>query len=353
MNKRWVWICGVAFVAMVLGWSACSGPNVGAAPGVSPAAGGEAANPVIAMGPSNGCSVDVMNADGSNLASILGGCYGTGWASWSPDGKHIAYSRNDFLSTGTVYDLWRADVSIATTGKYKGQPVASNAYVLVSYPTCNPDCFRAAWSPDGTKIAFDSENPGGTTPERIMTVPATGGTPTTLVTAPDAHTEYATMDWRSDGTELAVATYYCNGCAPSTDTDSIQIFDGVTGALLNTLLSGQIHWDGSGVSWARGLDILAYGASPPVVGGVVGPPAIYTLNLANCSPTSCPTTLVTAGGTYGAMRPSWSPNNTQLVYINRSDAKFSDGGAGNVITLATGATSTFIGSGVLHTDWRR
>ena len=348
MNKRFVWIWVVALWVMVIGWSGCSGPNGGNEQSASPAAAAASANPAIAyigniLKPGL-TELRVMNGDGSNQTTITQADYSP---SWSPDGKSIAFDRGN--RTGNFIngdEIWRVDVAVVN-----GKPTGSNERLLVPYAVCNVYCNYPAWSPLGNEIAFQAWTASGLV--AIMVVPATGGTPTTLITAPDAQTRYGAFAWRSDGSQLAVATKVCTpDCVNHRSTDSIQIVDRATGTVVNTLLQGQIYWNGWSISWARGRDTLAFTAELFDASGIpIYPPHIYTVDIPSGSPI-----LVTNGGQFGAKTPSWSPDNSKLVYIylGTYQGKTADfAGPVNTITLATGATATLAPPYTEWPDWRR
>jgi dipeptidyl aminopeptidase/acylaminoacyl peptidase len=74
----------------------------------------------------------VMNADGSNPTRLTAESLGSGEAAWSPDGTKIAYSAD----SGDIYV-----VSAYGTNRTRLTNLGTDSH--------------AAWSPDGTKIAFN------------------------------------------------------------------------------------------------------------------------------------------------------------------------------------------------------
>ncbi len=139
----------------------------------------------------------VMNANGSSpkqLTETSPTTYNVGPA-WSPDSTKIAYS--------TVECVPPDPPPPPPTVKGCAKPTASGLHVMNADGTEKTlllnggDQIRSgqlSWSPDGTRIAFDSWVAGGI----ISTVEATGGAPTLLVAnagarypswAPDARSE--------------------------------------------------------------------------------------------------------------------------------------------------------------------
>jgi TolB protein len=192
-----------------------------------------------------------MNADGSDVRQLTfltpADGIGAAYPAWSPDGRLIAFVHSDLDFTGGELWLMNAD--------------GSNPHVLLhqspvfhdAYPTFSPDGTRVAfrrclldgeacaiftvgldgrdpmpvthlhenelanvfdvgpkWSPDGTRIAFESFNRGGI---EGSTYTATLDGTVTRVTPP--RLEAVSPDWSPDGSQLVFSTGCCNA-APNT-----------------------------------------------------------------------------------------------------------------------------------------
>jgi len=117
----------------------------------------------------------LINADGSaerGLTSLLG------WesrnedgATWSPDGSRLLF--------------WSTDAGLQTVDRTGG--TLTTVYTDVEYGA------RAAWSPDGRTITF---NTGGSNPS-IVRVPANGGVATPFIA------DGREADWSPDGKRIA------------------------------------------------------------------------------------------------------------------------------------------------------
>ncbi len=144
---------------------------------------------------------------------------------WSPDGGRIAY---DSDQTGNL-DIW---VTQATGG------------AAVNF-TADHDGFdhSPAWSPDGSQIAFVSERNGG----GIFLIPAIGGLP---VKVSASNMVLANPVWSADGTELAYIIV-----EPET---AIEIVSQSTRKVRRLTIPGVPgnRWD---LSWSRDGRFFAYG----------------------------------------------------------------------------------------------
>jgi Tol biopolymer transport system component len=134
----------------------------------------------------------VMNAaDGSNQTSLT---FSTAWDSlprWSPDGTKIAfYSERDRY--GDIYVMNAADGSNQTR---LTNTVARNFILDTAW-----DSFPS-WSPDGTKIAFDSNRDGN---QEIYVMNAADGSNPTRLTYDNVSDSGSS--WSPDGTKIAFSS---------------------------------------------------------------------------------------------------------------------------------------------------
>ncbi len=224
----------------------------------------------------------VMNDDGSNQAVIYEEYFSPISISWSPDGKSIAWSAWIGWTTG----VWRIDVEVID-----GVPQGSDLTHLVSSDDVGGYIGGAAWSPLGGEIAYRVQTITDT--YRIDAVPATGGNPYNIYTAPEGYGLTNGVAWSSDGTRLAAVG---GEISAGYEGMSIIIIDRATGTVTHTLLTGQFHF--ASLDWARqGSNKLAFHDSG-------GSGMIYTVDID--SGTAVP---VVEG-----IWPSWSPDNSKIVY---------------------------------------
>ena len=113
--------------------------------------------------------------------------FSVGGASWSPDGKQIAFSAtvNPDLIQGRTSDIYLLNLADDSVKKLVAQPGPDN----------NPQ-----WSPDGKQILFSTAMGNErffASNSRLAVIPATGGTPRSLTDAFDENPGFVT--WNNDG----------------------------------------------------------------------------------------------------------------------------------------------------------
>lgn len=224
--------------------------------------------------------VTVIRPDGTR--TVIGDDWVATRPAFAPDGRRLVVTRaeGDYESAGpTSETLWT--IGVDGTG---AAPVTEGDV----YDTA------AAWSPDGTTIAFVRSTPRT---HRIMTVPATGGEPVELVPAAGLDPIDA-VTWSPDGTRLAFVR-------------STQGEDGVmTGAALWTVAA-----DGSGATRVADVDRFASridwhpDGSQILVSTVTGTATLTLVDLGTGG-----STVIAHDATYGR----WSRRGTQVVHSTRT-----------------------------------
>ena len=161
----------------------------------------------------------VMDADGSNQTSLAPGCI----SSFSPNGNQIIYGQYCNTDDYGAISLMKAN--------------GSNAHILDDNANRN-----ASWSPDGSRIVFQSERTGNA---EIWVMDADGGDPVLLTnnSAKDAAPVWQPGDmvWDAESIDSRISSV-----SPQTGDKSISIVDGMavvfipSGEFLMGFTTGQI-----------------------------------------------------------------------------------------------------------------
>jgi Tol biopolymer transport system component len=133
----------------------------------------------------------VMNANGSGVARLTQGTSSDVYPTWSPDGSRIAFERH---SLHFVNRLWVGTTDIAVIAASGG-----GALTLATGREYHP-----AWSPDGTKIVFSSARDNlyhNNTPAREIYRMSTNGSGVTRLTTNTVNDDWPT--WSPDGSKVA------------------------------------------------------------------------------------------------------------------------------------------------------
>ena len=127
-----------------------------------------------------------VNGDGTDLRQLttMGGTNSA--PTWSPDGRQLAFTHEDSLSSLDVLYVVQAD--------------GSDPHLILQMPS---EIWSPAWSPDGTLIAFDSWADSEGESEIFVVEPRLGATPRRITFRPGLE-HYAA--WSPDGTSIAFAS---------------------------------------------------------------------------------------------------------------------------------------------------
>jgi Tol biopolymer transport system component len=131
-----------------------------------------------------GSDIYVMDADGTHLVQLTDQSEGgvtQDEPAWSPDGTEIAYRSNE----AGALDVWVMDAD------------GANARKLTDAGDSNGE---PIWSPDGTKIAFDSDRQARSWGLSIWVMNSDGSDPAMLT---DTEAGDIVTSWSPDGTKIA------------------------------------------------------------------------------------------------------------------------------------------------------
>jgi Tol biopolymer transport system component len=130
----------------------------------------------------------IINADAKGRAQLTTNLADDWWPTWSPDGSKIAFQSNRNLTPGdTIPAHPELDIYVIN--------VTGTGETQLTSDTTNEA--QPAWSPNGDRIAFTTERTGN--PE-IWVMDSTGANPVQLTN--NAATDLAPA-WSPDGTQIA------------------------------------------------------------------------------------------------------------------------------------------------------
>jgi hypothetical protein len=278
----------------------------------------------------DGTDLKVMNADGSNVTTLLTNAYTSRQPSWSPDGEgtaanpyHLVFEQN----TGTCP---LATVDVDTVG---GAIHATNLHPLA---TPNYAC-APSWSPLGDEIAYggwqEGPVPNEPGPSSLFVISPTGSAPVALYTAPAGGAVFYSA-WRAGGTAIAFTELMDNA---GDNVTSVRVLNRTTGSVTTVVPAGAFLSVGA-LSWARTQDLLAMCVRRPS-GKKFSTQEVDTVRLARDLQGNYVST-GTPGFAASGCNSTWSPNDARLAVNGIT-----------VVDLLTGLTQS-LARGV-KPDWRR
>lgn len=314
------------------------------------------ANPGIAFvngtnGPNSTApnTLEVMNADGSNQTALVS-MPGLRTPHWSPNllgdsatayEGALAFNTNYNTSTGRVDELWLTTITV-----FNSTPQASSPFLLEDTndpavqnylgnlvptwsPNQNPNVSYTGW------IAFGVGTKINVTPVQFNGATVTGpldqstvlwsGVPLPPIDGKDA--EIGGPAWSSDGNWMAFFEYRYNPLVKNPWQASLWMIpvtwsNGVPSvgpgtAAINLVPEGSFAWI-TDLEWSRGGSTVAFRGSQS--GSTGSPGNLYTVDVSSLqnNPTAPPPAFSLVSAAYSSTSPSWSPDNSSLVFSGQN-----------------------------------
>ena len=238
-------------------------------------------------------ALSVANGDGSNPVQLLSSARRVAWASWSPDGRRIAFASNKRSSDGLVRHIHIINADGSGESQVTDGPVNDN---------------QPSWSPDGRRLvlqrrdgaARDGSESAGEQDTHIVLIGVDGRNETALRQGATAE-HYPSFS--PDGRRIAFTT-----------ADAVWVID-VDGSDLGIVTTAV---NASGVSWSPdGSQVIAVRSSAPGI-----PRAVYVVaSVDGYGERYLPITgnLNTFRILHSESPPQWSPDG-QRVFLHFADA---------------------------------
>jgi Tol biopolymer transport system component len=271
-----------------------------------------------------GDSIYTVSGEGG-IATRVPGTEGSamGWGfvqdpAYSPDGSELAFTTED-------PDGEYSDIDIYTIPAGGGTP----SPLLANNTTNDVD---PAWSADGESIVYVAIDDIWGTSE-VYTVPASGGTPTKLTN------NGASPTWSPDGKTIAFSAPVKNGDLWSWQIFTVSASGGTPTKITNNSVHDNVRYfeDGLEANYSPDGQTIAYTQRDPEHSNS----DIYTIPATGGSPTNLTQGQMIEGSRIDASGPAWSPDGSRIVFSHFNFPN--DGSTFQLYTIpAKGGTPTHL-----------
>jgi Tol biopolymer transport system component len=260
------------------------------------------------------------NADGSNITRLTSDPADDRDPAWSPDGTYIAFIRNMGTWGGNLF-IMNADGSNLVQKTFTG------------------DSKNPAWSPDGTRIAFTDEVDEATNSgiPRIMVMDLSNGAILELPNSSGASVE-PTAAWSPDGTKIA---FNSDWWAWDFVGDIHTICPNGSGFTSLTYPPFSNDYDYWNPSWSP--DGMKFSVTIFPVYNVDAESSIAVMNADGTGLLIIKTGIGTSDQFLNERRTSWSPDGTRIAYTESKTIKW---------VAANGSASGIIITNGWDADWK-
>jgi Tol biopolymer transport system component len=240
----------------------------------------------------------VMTPEGGNLRRLTTSFESEAGIAASPDGRRIAFARILYVCRGSDCEISRSAIWVMDAD-------GANQVQLSTNPGTMKDA-APEWSPDGTRIVFESQS--GSFASELWIMDADGSNRTPLTVGGSGNGD---PDWSPDGTRIV---YECNRPDDGSSSDICVIN-------ANGTETRNLTGDPTGIAEAANPAWSPDGSKIAFDSPWAGPQEIWIMNADGSSPTRLTSHVFREPGNRA---PTWSPDGNRIAF-HGSTVRVGDG----------------------------